>query len=366
MTKQEPLYPIWNAPLYQQLAATLREAIKQGVFPNGRLPSERELGRRYGVTVIVVKWALDLLAKEGLVHRVPRKGTFVVGAAAGAKAARPVIYVTVTEGRWRLVREGGLYSRVLDIVREKVETAGYDMVAQTYLDDDTWRVHVLASSPLAAGVITFRHARAKGLRAIFPPHVPVVSVDHCVDTGGEAARAPGVSDVTCDNVRAASELTRHLLNKGHRRILFVGLQDPKYPTVTERVAGYRQMMEANGHEPTVVPLLEDQLTEEWWLEQVRAGFTAAIAYNDSSAVLAMNRLQRRGVRVPEDMSLACFDDMLPLLSKLSPPITAMAMPYEAMTESAWNLVLHPVEVQERPVVHPYRLIERSSVAMRRP
>ncbi|MBX6342257.1 MAG: GntR family transcriptional regulator [Thermomicrobiaceae bacterium] len=67
-----------EAPLYQQIAATLRREIAGGVFRHGqRLPSEDALCARFGVSRITVRAALDQLADEGLVWRQRGKGTFV-------------------------------------------------------------------------------------------------------------------------------------------------------------------------------------------------------------------------------------------------------------------------------------------------
>src|SRR5512145_1509880 len=65
-------------PLYYQLENILREKIMSGVFAAGsRLPTEVELIRLYGVGRITVRQALAALAKDGLIERRRRRGTFV-------------------------------------------------------------------------------------------------------------------------------------------------------------------------------------------------------------------------------------------------------------------------------------------------
>lgn len=66
------------APLYLQLAETLREQIRSGIFlPGERIPTESDLSTSFGLSRITVRQALALLAKEGLIERFPRRGTFV-------------------------------------------------------------------------------------------------------------------------------------------------------------------------------------------------------------------------------------------------------------------------------------------------
>ncbi|MDR0626495.1 MAG: GntR family transcriptional regulator [Bifidobacteriaceae bacterium] len=66
-------------PLYMQLDELLRAEILSGVYgQNGMIPSELELGRRFGVSRMTVRGVVTQLVNEGLLSRVQGKGTFVV------------------------------------------------------------------------------------------------------------------------------------------------------------------------------------------------------------------------------------------------------------------------------------------------
>jgi DNA-binding GntR family transcriptional regulator len=67
-----------STPAYRRLAEDLRAAIREGRYANGkRLPTEAELERHYGVSRQTVRRAFQDLVAEGLVYRVPKRGTFV-------------------------------------------------------------------------------------------------------------------------------------------------------------------------------------------------------------------------------------------------------------------------------------------------
>jgi DNA-binding GntR family transcriptional regulator len=67
-----------ETPLWRQLADLLRAQIESGDLPAGRVvPSETTLVQRYGLSRGTVRKALDWLADQGLVNRVPGRGTFV-------------------------------------------------------------------------------------------------------------------------------------------------------------------------------------------------------------------------------------------------------------------------------------------------
>lgn len=66
--------------LYEQIAAKLRAEIDAGAFePSGRLPSEAELTKRFDVSRVTVRLALDVLVHDGAVERRQGKGTYVAG-----------------------------------------------------------------------------------------------------------------------------------------------------------------------------------------------------------------------------------------------------------------------------------------------
>jgi GntR family transcriptional regulator len=65
-------------PLYEQLAAVLRQMIKSGELrPRDPVPSESQLQQEYGVSRGTIRRALDILRDEGLVVTIAGRGTFV-------------------------------------------------------------------------------------------------------------------------------------------------------------------------------------------------------------------------------------------------------------------------------------------------
>lgn len=65
-------------PLYYQLESILRDEVVAGYYPGGTpLPTEDVLVRRFGVSRITVRRAMERLVQDGLIHRIPGRGTFV-------------------------------------------------------------------------------------------------------------------------------------------------------------------------------------------------------------------------------------------------------------------------------------------------
>ena len=79
---------------YKKVYKDLFYKIKTGAIPLGaKLPTERELAAKYGISVITVKSALNLLKEDGLILRKKRLGSVVVGGVSSAAVHHPLIAV---------------------------------------------------------------------------------------------------------------------------------------------------------------------------------------------------------------------------------------------------------------------------------
>src|SRR5260221_7062345 len=82
-----------NSPLprYYQLKEIMRERVRSGEWkPGDLIPSERELGEKYGISRMTARQALTDLGNEGLFYCEQGKGTFV----SQRKITHPMIYLT--------------------------------------------------------------------------------------------------------------------------------------------------------------------------------------------------------------------------------------------------------------------------------
>ena len=138
---------------------------------------------------------------------------------------------------------------------------------------------------------------------------------------------PGVS-FGSDNVYGGRQVAEHLLERGCRRIAFLGDASSHYPEFFGRYNGYVDALTAAGVE--VDPALQEnaESTEHSGYEAMRrlilqeAGFDAVFAASDLIAIGAMRALSDHGLRVPQDVALAGFDDIA-IASFVNPPLTTV-------------------------------------------
>ncbi len=119
--------------------------------------------------------------------------------------------------------------------------------------------------------------------------------------------------VGSENRLAASMLTEHLLQLGHKRIAFIHGK-PHFYTAQERLEGYLQSLRARGHQPDMSLVLHGDYSgavayQEAMKLLVRPDRpTAIVAANNIMGIAALQAIQEIGLRCPEDISLAMIDE----------------------------------------------------------
>jgi LacI family transcriptional regulator len=135
--------------------------------------------------------------------------------------------------------------------------------------------------------------------------------------------------VDIDNRAGASDMVRHLIGLGHRKIAVVTGGTTNHDS-NERLRGYEEAMREAGLGDEIV-VVDGEFTEE---SGFRAGRkllerpdrpSAIFAFNDSMAVGVLSALQESGVAVPDKISVAGFDD-IPMSRYLNPPLTSVQVP----------------------------------------
>ena len=170
----------------------------------------------------------------------------------------------------------------------------------------------------------------------FANHRPIVST-------GRALQTRSALGFKLDNEQGACLAVRHLIDLGHRRIAFV-TGPANNNDADERLTGYtRALREADiAFDPALVTTGDFHeaggLMAINRLFETNQQFTAVFAANDLSAYGVRLCLYRKGIRVPEDISLVGFDD-LPGSSYTTPPLTTIRQPLYDMGRIATHALL---------------------------
>lgn len=265
---------------------------------------------------------------------------------------------------------GSLFTDTFYGINETLAAQGYHpLVLDTYAD-----TYQKAAEKEAAGL---RYARENGFAGVVLWHegghanvdliqtlqaeMPVVAIDR---------RVPGVAldFVGTDNLQGAYEATQHLIAQGHARIAHLtGMETTE--AAADRLRGYQQALRDAGLEfsPRDLILLRDggrrlDPSQMCHLFTGQDAPTAVFLLADFWAPPLVTELRRLGLRVPEDVALVGFDDVVPPgLDDLG--LTTMAQDFDGIGKTAGSLILRRLADPQAPFVtevFPARLVVRHS------
>lgn len=222
-------------------------------------------------------------------------------------------------------------------------------------DSPSRMVRYLESGHVDGAIIVSHHGPALA-QALAHSWQPVVFVGD--------PEAPGVCYVDLDNVEAARVATRHLIERGARRIATItGPLD--MASARARLTGFQQAMTEAGLDPSLYA--EGGYTSQ--SGEVAAQLLAdhpdldgLFVANDLMAVTAMNLVQAMGRRVPEDVKIVGFDDAV-IGQHCTPPLTTMTNPAAEHTREAAEMLMEllagEIPANPRMLAHS-RLVVRGS------
>lgn len=199
-----------------------------------------------------------------------------------------------------------------------------------------------------------------------PPRMPVPMVS----ISGHQAEE-GVTNIQLNHKLAASLALKHLADLGHRRVVFMKGQEQTVDT-DYRWQEIMKTARACGMEIHQELLIE--LTENSWSPALGYGpvkrllactknFTALFAFNDIAAIGAIRALHEAGLRVPDDVSVIGFDDVLSAPFGI-PSLTTIRQPLREMGKAGAECLLHrinrPKAQQPLQVIMQPELVVRES------
>jgi DNA-binding LacI/PurR family transcriptional regulator len=187
---------------------------------------------------------------------------------------------------------------------------------------------------------------------------------------GEAAAPLTLDRVMVDNFAGARDATRHLLNMGRRRVAFTGHEAGRLSAASsQRIMGYQQALEDAGMRADPGLLLpRETVTPMGAVVGVGSALDAGVRFDglicrdDLAAIGALRALQERGIRVPDEVALTGWDNIM--MSRVTyPSITSIAPDMAALAHRATEMLVERIEGFEgvgRHELVEHRLVLRES------
>ena len=351
---------------YRMIFEELQKGIREGHYPKGvPLPSDEALMRRHGVSRITVTKAMDELVSRGLVYRKRGSGTFATSTARRESGRLGLIMPSLSFGEifppicqalMRCAQADGYTILLGDIsaATPKERARQACAVARSFVEQ---RVAGVILQPLA--FLRKPERATQEILALFESaQIPVVLIDRDIEMKDVRIRHDFVG---IDNVAAGRALGEHLLERGVKRLHF--LMRPNCATVIrDRLVGVRS---AIVEKPLTVKAIvadpsDSSALRPWFKARLRPD--AVICESDQVAMLLRNTLQTFGLRVPEDVMLAGFDDVQYAML-MSPPLTTVRQSCADIAKVAYRTLRERISAADLParrILLPAPLVVRES------
>jgi GntR family transcriptional regulator of arabinose operon len=308
-------------PIYQQILNEIRARISSGKWSAGiQIPTEAELENELQVSRVTIRQALSAAVEEGLIIRMPGKGTFVSGTPKALTKTEKYIGYVVPH------LSSNFNVQILLGVESVLQENGFRLIfcnSEGKLAKENQLLKSLQADAVAGYIIqpVFTEEDNRVLAQIALKEEPIVLIDRGL---------PGIqtSSVMSDHLEGGRKIVRHLIDRGYRDIAYLARQPIQLPSIAERLQGYQMAMGEAGlvaRDPFVVggPIelgyLQDDnsptIEEEAVVERI-SGFLnsserpeAIVAMNDLVAMLVLDAAKEAGVCIPEDLGLVGFDNL---------------------------------------------------------
>lgn len=346
-----------------QLASILAQEVERGVYgASGRLPSERALAERFGISRTSVRESLSILVKDGVLKRVVGKGTYVGSAVppSVSETATGQLAFLIGENIFQFVQPG--YSRVLVGAEQYCRQEGFRLLFHSVGEEETDPQFGFGEDSQPGdiqGCLVAGGLRKKTLDRLFEWEVPIVLTDLVVQDGNTSA-------VVADYASGTKQAVEHLAELGHQEIGFVGFPN------SEKYRAYWQTLGALSlrYDPRFVQFLQLSEVEPGIVVGFRAiqemqssGTlpTAVICTNDLVAMGLLEALKMSGISVPRDVSVIGCDD---LGRDFSPPLTTIRSFPEEVGRIAAKMLIDQLagNTTASQIAVPTELIVRGTTA----
>ncbi len=347
---------VLSKPLYEVLYENLKKDITSGVYKEGdRVPSEKELSKQYDVSRITTKKALELLAGEGLIIRHPGRGSFVKissdneveneGTIEKNVHAAPLIGLVITD-----FDDSYGTALISSIEKCTAEQSCFLVLRRSFGMPELEEKAIRELVDLGVdGLIIFPSQGeyfSEEILKLVLNKFPLVLVDRHL-------KGISTASVSTDNVEAARIGTEYLLELGHRHIGILTPPPSDTTALEDRIEGFIQ---AHAEKGVIVD-------RELWINSITStlpnsyrppnikrdidkiknhliehpDITALFAAEYYIALMTKEAIRELGLRVPEDISIICFDSPPTHIGEFQ--LTYLAQDQEKMGRKVFELLM---------------------------
>ncbi|MCI5650484.1 MAG: GntR family transcriptional regulator [Fusicatenibacter sp.] len=309
-----------SRPMYEQIENDIIQKIQTGVYQEGdRIPSEQELIDTWKVSRTTATKALTELSLEGYIYRIQGKGSFANPLGSHiAPGQYPQTHVK-TDSDSDLPHKIGVIipesydyhsGNIIKGIRETLPFPSYfvDITHSSNRREEEYALNYFLETS-HSGIILFPtnyEFYSDIILQMTLKKYPLVLIDRIF---------PGIHcmSVTCDNAMGCELAVSHLTSLGHRDIAFVSDEPYKEQVTQLRCNSYLGSMSVRGltgisYEDFFCSADAASMHSDFVARVMAGKLTAVIASNAHAALSLYQLCMEHSIRIPEDLSVVCFDN----------------------------------------------------------
>ncbi len=252
------------------------------------------------------------------------------------------------------------FSEIARGAEDMAEAKGYSIIICNTDNNEKKEqkyLHILQEKMVDGIIVTATESSSNNIFGRFK--TPMVLVDRDIDFGNKLGL------IVVDNVEPAYEATKHLIDKGCKRIAFISSVKINKPSVNRYIGYEKALLEAGQTIDEDLVFLDRFSIESGYLGAKKIlkdhKVDGIFCGNDLIAMGALKEIKERGLRVPEDIKIVGFDD-ISISRYVDPPLTTVKQPIYEMGNEAVNMLVDIIEAREVDMKRTLKayLVERQS------
>lgn len=344
----------------ERVRQKLLTAILQGRWQaREQLPPLPALAALLEATPGTTERALQRLIQQGILDRRPKTGTFVRARTDDVHARHaPMVLLGYGPESFTDLYVGPILREICAQMPGRNWVFLHEQDTAEYL----YALHSVGASSVIAMIPTRRDVRA--LEALAAADIQVLCI-------GARIKSPRIHAISVDNARGMNDALRYLARLGHRRVGYLSASVEMVDHI-ERVQAFRRCRSRYdlARDPDLVIWERPAGETPAWVREVLDRLlgvphppTALVLGGGVFNLYVLDELRRRGIRVPDDISLLAFDDM-PFAEHFEVPITVIRQPLATIGTLAVQAIAHLARPVHKPIqaILPLELVVRQSCA----
>ncbi len=265
------------------------------------------------------------------------------------------------------------FMKMIGIINDDIQARHYTMELRHVAEkaDEVEVAYELTKEKKLQGIIFLGGLSTHSTEKLEQLGVPFVLSTVVMDEDAEGA----YSSIAVDDVKESYKLTKYLIDKGHKKIAFIGASETDISIGQMRREGYLKALKEAGIEPDrKLMWLSKDGVDAYTMENgynimasklkkgAKPDFTAVFAIADTIAFGAMRALSDAGIRIPDDVSVVGFDG-IDMGAFSIPSLTTIRQPFVKMAHRTTQMLFSVMseETNHSIITMDAELVERESV-----